>query len=706
MIKKTILAAILLLGANALAQQNCIFLESDVYPGSYGSLPVSITEYNGALYFRCTGSSAGPELWKHENGVSSIVEDLMPGAGGSMPNQLTVMGSDLYFTAFTSTTGTELFKYDGVSISLVADINPGSTSSNVNFLTAIGSELYFTADDGVNGNEPWKYDGTTATLVADVNPGPNPSNPDEFAGAGGYIYFTGYNDSYGFELWKYDGTTATVNDIYPGVDGSDLGELTPIGSKICFRATNGVQGYELFTHDGTTLTCLDVCQVGPGDFTPWSFVKFGSEVFFRGFIQDTGYELWKYDGTSASLVADIQPGPGNAHPNHFTAGDTKLYFFANDGATGNELWMYDGTTTSLVSDIYPGSTESLPHGSNDVFTTYGDDLLFIADNGTAGKELWRYDGTDLYIGEDIVPGSGSSLPSELMMFGSSLYFMADDQNAGGELWVWHLEQDLDDSISVVTCGDYTSPGGTVYSGLGTYDFVDVIPSVFCPGCDSTITVHLNIVNPQDSIVVLTCDTYYSPGGTVYSVPDNYVFTDTISSILCPGVDSIITVDLTIVSNFSASITTFSGIVFVSQAGAEYQWLDCDNGMAPIPGETEQDFIPTDDGNYACEVTAGSCVDTTICVFVEAVDPGIGISEQGKDVISVYPNPVSGELIVANTEISLMSIRIINSNGQEVYASPETKTDSIKVDMSAYSKGFYLVEISTSAGVYRKRIIKQ
>ena len=704
MIRKLLLTLILGVTTTAITQENCVYLASDVYPGSYGSLPVSITEFNGALYFRCTGNNQGPELWKYENGVSTIIEDLNPGIAGSMPNQLTVMGGNLYFTASTGTTGLELYKYDGVSVSVAADIMPGSGGSFINHLTVIGTELYFVADDGINGLEPWKFDGTTATLVADVNPGSIGCNAGEFAGAGGFVYFTGYHPSYGYELWKYDGTTAVVQDLYPGTDGSDLAELTTIGSKICFRATNGTQGYELWTHDGVAPVCLDVCTTGPGDFTPWEFVYFNSAVYFRGFETGTGYELWKYDGTTTTLVQDVFVGGGNAHPNHLTAGTNFLYFAANNGTAGNELWMTDGTTASLVSDINPGSSESMPYSVTENFVTVGDNIFVIADNGASGNEIWRYDGTSIYMSKDIIPGSTSSNPSGMVSFGNSLFFMADDQVAGGELWEWNLDAVLVDTFSVSSCGDYTSPGGTVYSGDGDYVIDDVIPSQSCPGCDSLIHIELTIGDPADSLFILTCEDYYSPGGNVYTFDGNYVFTDTVPSIACPGEDSIISIDLTIVDALNASVFAFDGIAFVSQAGAQYQWLDCDNGMAPIPGANEQDFIPVDDGNYACEVSTGTCADTSICVFVESTF-GMGLNDDANSDISVYPNPVTERLIVSNNPPSILSVRIFNTLGEEIYSKENQTSDKMEIDMSIFSKGIYHIEISTADGKYIRKVVK-
>lgn len=703
MSKSTLLFILFFIELVGNAQENCVYMASDLYPGSYGALPVGITEFNGALYFRATGNSAGPELWKYENGASSMVADLNPGIGGSMPNQFTVIGSTMYFTATTAATGMELYKFDGVSISLAADIYPGANGSSLNFLTAIGSELYFSANDGVSGNEPWKYDGVTATQVADVNPGIGDSNPDEFAGAGGYIYFTGLNPLYGFELWKYDGVTAVVEDLYPGTTGSDLGELTPIGSKICFRATNGTQGYELWVHDGVSPVCLDVCTVGAGDFTPWEFTTFGTEVFFRGFISGSGYELWKYDGTNAVLVADIFSGAGNGHPNHMVAGNSILYFAANNGTAGNELWMYDGSNASLVGDINPGSNQSIPYAVTEKFITVGDDLIFIADNGSLGNEVWRFDGVNLELAKDIIVGNLSSTPSGLTHFGNSVYFMADDQIHGGELWKWDLDQVLTQSLVVVTCDDYLSPAGSLYNVEGVYSFTDTLSSVNCPGCDSLININLTISSPDTSLLITNCNDYTSPAGDYYNVLGNYLFTDTIPSIACPGVDSLIHIDLTITDHINLSIFDFSGVVFVNQSGGTYQWLDCDNGYSIITGETDQDYLPPISGNYCCVITIGSCMDTTNCIFVESSTAGTFNPNTSK--INVYPNPVISELNVEFNSNSHSTLKLYNNAGIELIYTKVGPGITYTINMSDYTSGLYFLEIMTQSGLSVRKIIK-
>ncbi len=703
-IKKAVVTGLLMVSGFTFSQEpNCVYLASDVYPGSYGALPSLITPFNGALYFSATGNANGVELWKYENGVSSMVADINPGLGGSMPNEFTVIGSYMYFSANNGTTGMELFRYDGTSVTLVADIWPGPTGSFVNKLTAVGSELYFVANDGVNGVEPWKYDGTSVSLVADINPGSNSSGPQEIEAFGGNVYFRASSDATGMELWKYDGVTATVFDIFPGIQGSDIGELTALPGKLCFRATDGVLGYELWTYDGTTLVNLNVNPAG--DFTPWEFTVVGSQLFFRGFMGGTGYELWKYDGTTASLVMDIRPGTANSTPNNLTAvGGSDLIFAANNGVNGNELWRYDGSSTYLVADIKPGSAGSMPAPSMDKFGVLGNDVFIIADDGTTGYEVWRYDGTSAYLGKNIVAGTGSSTPSGLKGYGTSMYFLADNLTNGGELWAWDINADLTDTIAVTTCDDYTSPAGNLYSTPGTYSFDEVIPSIHCPGCDSLIHIDLIITDqPSSTTTVVACNDYTSPGGAYFGTTGTYTINETVPSISCPSLDSIITINLTIVDNISTAIVVFSGVILSQQSGATYQWLDCDNGYAPIPGATDQDFLPVVSGNYACEITLG-CTDTSNCYYVESTF-GSGITENTSNQISVYPNPTSDQLTITSIGAELTQIQMVNLLGETVAVFSTAGTHA-QINIGFLSKGVYFLLIETQSGWMVERITKE
>jgi hypothetical protein len=81
----------------------------------------------------------------------------------------------------------------------------------------------------------------------------------------------------------------------------------------------------------------------------------------------------------------------------------------------------------------------------------------------------------------------------------------------------------------------------------------------------------------------------------------------------------------------------------------------------------------------------------------------GLNEQLLNVsLSVYPNPVSDVLNIAVTEAQISSVEIYSQLGQQVYRSVNTA----KMDVSALTKGIYIVLVETDKGVVRKKFVKE
>ncbi|MEO0896679.1 MAG: T9SS type A sorting domain-containing protein [Bacteroidota bacterium] len=74
--------------------------------------------------------------------------------------------------------------------------------------------------------------------------------------------------------------------------------------------------------------------------------------------------------------------------------------------------------------------------------------------------------------------------------------------------------------------------------------------------------------------------------------------------------------------------------------ATYQWLDCNKGFLPIPGATSATFSPTENGDYAVEVTpldsAINCQDTSAC-FSVCFPSSDTIAIMGDTLMAITPN---------------------------------------------------------------------
>ncbi len=609
--------------------------------------PTDESEPRGFIYHQTTdqvlftaNDGNGEELWKTDGVTTSMVSDINP-SGGSFPSGYYDWMGTIFFSADNGADGYELYSYDGTTVTQWGDNNPGSGSFSPWYFTEYAGNLYFSANGGPDGRELWMFDGSTATQVIDINP-TGDANPQHLVVFGGELYFQADDGVNGTELWKYDGTTASlVYDINTTGNGRPQ-FMTVYSGKIYFKADDGINGRELWSHDGTT-TVMEGNNNPVSDFDPENFHIYNSELYFTATDGIAGQELWKYDGTTFTLVQDIEPGGGASWPTEFTEFKGELYFTAETDDEGYELWKTDGSGATIIMDINPSL------------------------------------------------GNGSS-PSYLTIFNNAIYFQADDGTIGTELWRLCFADS--NSFSVSPCDNYTVPSGaTTYSASGVYG--DTIQTI--SGCDSLLTITLNLRQSSSaSINPSVCDLYTSPDGMeTWTTTGTYM--DTITNMA--GCDSVITVNLT-VNNVGVGVTAPSGSMLTANtAGASYQWLDCDNSMMPIAGETNQSFSPSVNGNYAVIVDDGTCVDTSACQAVN----GVGLTEQPAFELSIYPNPNDGAFTVNSNEPNLI-LEVLDLSGRVVL--PPTRiygTEHIGLEVT---NGVYIVSATNGSGTAVKRLLVQ
>ena len=155
------------------------------------------------------------------------------------------------------------------------------------------------------------------------------------------------------------------------------------------------------------------------------------------------------------------------------------------------------------------------------------------------------------------------------------------------------------TISVNTCGPYTSPSGNVYTTSNTY--IDTIPNA--ANFDSIITIILSVGSSSTgTLTTSSCDSYTSPSGKVFTTSNTYM--DTIPN--GSGCDSVITINLTInptptVVASGATTTCIGQSTVLSATGAaSYSW---DNGAGSGSSVT---VAPTSTTTYTVTGTSNGC----------------------------------------------------------------------------------------------------
>jgi hypothetical protein len=120
-------------------------------------------------------------------------------------------------------------------------------------------------------------------------------------------------------------------------------------------------------------------------------------------------------------------------------------------------------------------------------------------------------------------------------------------------------------VSIERCKEYVSPSG-LYTWSMTGVYRDTI--VARNGCDSILTIELEIVPPKrESIEAESCDTYRSPSGR-YLWTRSGIYMDTIPT--SDGCDSILTIELNIVPEKRSMIDAEACVEYNSPSG-RYVW---------------------------------------------------------------------------------------------------------------------------------------
>ncbi|MDX1651075.1 MAG: T9SS type A sorting domain-containing protein [Brumimicrobium sp.] len=226
-------------------------------------------------------------------------------------------------------------------------------------------------------------------------------------------------------------------------------------------------------------------------------------------------------------------------------------------------------------------------------------------------------------------------------------------------------------VSPVLVLDENSIGDWNPLGFGA----DVVPSIGLV-LSSPCSAAFSTINPT------ACNEYLSPAGNLYTTSGTYL--DTIPA--AAGCDSVITINLT-VDNVDVSVTNSSPTLSATVSGASYQWLDCDNNYAVIPGETSQNFTATANGNYAVEITQSNCTDTSACNSVS----NVGINNNDLSKFNVYPNPTKDKLTIELIGSQESDYSILDVTGRMIKAG---KIEGIEttIDVSNFKRQIYFIKI--------------
>ncbi len=573
----------------------------------------------GSGYERCWAMTTDIEGNVYITGAFNSTVDMDPGPGVS--NISTSGGFDVFVQKMDKD-GNFLW-VKSISSSADVDVNDIATDSQGNVFLA--GEFEQTADfDPGPGNYPLTSLGAEDSYILKLSEDGSflwahafGSSSTELEQA--YSCTVDVNGNV-FVVGRYEGTV----DFDPG---PTVNNLTPVGDSDGFILKLDV--------DGNLIWAKTIGGTGPDDFDNVIIDPMGNIILSGSFY-----------GT-----ADLDPGLGVSNLN--SSGSYSDSFIIKLDVNGDLvwvevltgsgiIWLFDLNTDDLgnilICGIFQNTIDMDPGSGISNATSLGSDDAFIVKLNANGDYHWgnAIGSTDLdrWIGidadsdgnviasgffegtVDFDPGSGvHNITSDGFDF-----FLSKFNPDGSFNWVYtfggsgsefNTDMCMDNNGAIYTTGRFSSTNLDLDPSSNTEEFSSAgfediwVQKLYPCYADSTEDIQNQ------------CGESYTwiDGITYYEDNDSAIFVMTNSL----GCDSVITLKLTLelyeltLENDGSSLTS-------NQAGAQYQWVNCDDNYSNIDGATNQTYLASLSGNYAVLIELNACIDTSECGYINASTP--------------------------------------------------------------------------------------
>lgn len=418
------------------------------------------------------------------------------------------------------------------------------------------------------------------------------------------------------------------------------------------------------------------------------------------------------NNTGATTLNDISGNTYNGTLTNFTlTGSTSNWI--SSGATvtmsGNPI---NGIAQSQSATVCSGGSLSFPDGSSQTNIT----APFVQTSVVPGPLCDTIISTTVSVNavysitdsNAVCSGSSFTFPdgSTQNNITSVVDYTSTFQTVNGcdSIILTHIDvlQATSSSETVMVCpgGSHTFPDSTTQSNI-TSQVIHTSTLQNAAGCDSLVTTTVD-VNPvysaSDSYTICSGSSFtFADSSTQNNITSTVVYTSMLTTVA--GCDSTITTTI-MVNQVDTMVVGVNETLTANAAGATYQWLDCGNGYAILPGDTNQSFTAILNGTYAVSVTMNGCTDTSSCFLILST----GIASSFNDAVQVYPVPAHDLLYINTGGASTGVVELIDLTGAVVYRKSFNST-MLSVDLSDLSGGVYFVNLYTAEGKEVRKIWK-
>lgn len=426
-------------------------------------------------------------------------------------------------------------------------------------------------------------------------------------------------------------------------------------------------------------------------------------------------------------------------------GATYVWIGATDKHTEG-MWIWDGDNNAVGDNFWNGQGavgDGNGEGAPGMYNNWGgtsingaspnepDDFIAVQDGAAMALDFWPKGQIPPYTG---IAGEWNDLNT-----GTALYYVVErsclDKHIPRDTTICEGEKVflggafqttagvyLDSFKTALGCDSVISTSLTILGGdpIETRDTICQGESVPFGGVDRTTAGRFEAIFQSslgcDSIVALTLTVnpkLSSARTTTICRGESRIIGDTLRTepgvysvtykSLVTGCDSVATTTL-IVNSADTSVTT-DGVTLSSNAsGADYIWIDCDNGNTPVPNALSKNFTPAVAGHYAVVVIQNGCVDTSACY---AASPSSVIENTFPTQIAVYPNPATDKVTIdLGDAYGNVTVKLVATNGKDVRSLTYANGETIVVNIGDLASGTYFLQINTPDRSALAKIIKK
>ncbi len=212
---------------------------------------------------------------------------------------------------------------------------------------------------------------------------------------------------------------------------------------------------------------------------------------------------------------------------------------------------------------------------------------------------------------------------------------------------------------------------------GTY-----VAAAYTNNCEVIDTVYIDEIPILHQLASEICeeDSYEFNG---VSLTESGIYSDTLQ--LANACDSVVQLNLK-VNIINAELNQVHDQLSAEQEGASYQWLQCNDDFEAIVGANSQDFVVSEDGAYAVEITLDNCVKISSCTdFII-----LSNAPSRQNLISIYPNPTTQKVNISFPEAHNDPYALLDMSGKIVRLGKLKQAETV-IDLSRLSDGIYYLQ---------------